>query len=324
MCFAFNMKYISIIQRFIPLQFGEVNKESNLFEGFKDCLEKINAEGVMILNDFSSFQAYFNDGIRSQISNYNHLYTFVHIQFAGFVLYFFSVSTNIFGNLVIIFLFIGQYGLCWTLIHLDKQNRFIYQIQEWNRKLLNDINQVNDLIIESGTYMIDKTSFNEDKYAKLWLKEMSTSMDMPWESILIEFLPGDTIFVPKVRVSLGGIRKSIQNASAYGFSSGVEGDSPNFHFKLLRLLSRKKKIKFFGLEEEKKFIKSRVDELIKHLELLFGKRDDPPIIFDDENQEWSLVVNVVDRASSSRNSIKQSLDIFIKILNSCTGNDLSV
>ena len=124
-----------------------------------------------------------------------------------------------------------------------------------NRKLLNDINQVNDLIIESGTYMIDKTSFNEDKYAKLWLKEMSTSMDMPWESILIEFLPGDTIFVPKVRVSLGGIRKSIQNARAYGFSSGVEGDSPNFHFKLLRLLSRKKKIKFFGLEEEKKIHK---------------------------------------------------------------------
>ena len=52
MCFAFSMKYLNIIQRFIPLQFGEVNKESNLFEGFKDCLEKINAEGVMILNDF--------------------------------------------------------------------------------------------------------------------------------------------------------------------------------------------------------------------------------------------------------------------------------
>ena len=154
----------------------------------------------------------------------NFIYIFIHLQFAGFVLYFVSASTNTFGNLVIIFLLLGQYGLCWTLIHLDKQNRFIYQILEWSNKMSNDLNQVNDLVIGSDTYLVDKTSFNEDQYAKLWLKEMSTSMDMPWKSILIEFLPGDTIFVPKVRVSLGGIRKSIQNASAYGFSSGGEGE----------------------------------------------------------------------------------------------------
>ena len=199
------MKYINIVQRFIPLQFGEVYKESDLLEGFKDCLEKINTDGMMVLNDFSLFQAYFNDGIRSQRSNYNFIYIFINLQFAGFVLYFVSASTNAFGNLVIIFLLLGQYGLCWTLIHLDKQNRFIYQILEWSNKMSNDLNQVNDLVIGSDTYLVDKTSFNEDQYAKLWLKEMSTSMDMPWKSILIEFLPGDTIFVPKVRVSLGGI-----------------------------------------------------------------------------------------------------------------------
>ena len=187
-----------------------------------------------------------------------------------------------------------------------------------------DLNQVNDLVIGPDTYLVDKTSFNEDQYAKLWLKEMSTSMDMPWNSILIEFLPGDTIFVPKVRVSLGGIRKTIQNASAYGFSSRGEGDSPNVYFKLLKLFSRKKKIQFFGLDEERDFIKHRVDELIQHLELLFGKREEPPIIFDDENQEWSLVINVVDRTSSARNNIKQSLDIFIKIVNSYTGNNILI
>ena len=304
------------------MQFGEIYKESDLLEGFKDCLEKINTDGMMVLNDFSLFQAYFNDGIRSQRSNYNFIYIFIHLQLAGFVLYFVSASTNIFGNLVIIFLLLGQYGLCWILIHLDKQNRFIYQILGWTSKMSNDLNQVNDLVIGSGTNLVDGTYFDQDQYAKLWLKEMSTSMDMPWKSILIEFLPGDTIFVPKVRVSLGGIRKSIQDASAYGFSSGGGGGSPNVYFLLLKLFSRKKKIQFFGLDEERDFIKNRVDELSQHLELLFGKREGPPIIFDDENQEWSLVVNVVDRTSSSRNSIKQSLDIFIKIVNSYTGNNI--
>ena len=316
------MKYINIVQRFIPLQFGEIYKDSDLLEGFKDCLEKINTDGMMVLNDFSLFQAYFNDGIRSQRSNYNFIYIFIHLQLAGFVLYFISASTNIFGNLVIIFLLLGQYGLCWILIHLDKQNRFIYQILGWTSKMSNDLNQVNDLVIGFGTNLVNGTYFDQDQYAKLWLKEMSTSMDMPWKSILIEFLPGDTIFVPKVRVSLGGIRKSIQDASSYGFSSGGGGDSPNVYFMLLKLFSRKKKIQFFGIDEERDFIKNRVDELIQHLELLFGKREDPPIIFDNENQEWSLVVNVVDRTSSSRNSIKQSLDIFIKIVNSCTGNNI--
>ena len=88
------MKYINIVQRFIPLQFGEVYKESDLLEGFKDCLEKINTDGMMVLNDFSLFQAYFNDGIRSQRSNYNFIYIFIHLQFAGFVIYFVSASTN--------------------------------------------------------------------------------------------------------------------------------------------------------------------------------------------------------------------------------------
>ena len=92
----------------------------------------------------------------------------------------------------------------------------------------------------------------------------------------------------------------------------------------MKLFSRKKKIQFFGLDEERDFIKHRVDELIQHLELLFGKREEPPIIFDDENQEWSLVINVVDRTSSARNNIKQSLDIFIKIVNSYTGSNILI
>ena len=94
------MKYINIVQRFIPLQFGEVYKESDLLEGFKGCLEKINTDGMMVLNDFSLFQAYFNDGIRSQRSNYNFIYIFIYLQFAVFVLYFVSASTNTVGNLV--------------------------------------------------------------------------------------------------------------------------------------------------------------------------------------------------------------------------------
>ena len=75
------------------------------------------------------------------------------------------------------------------------------------------------------------------------------------------------------------------------------------------------------MDEEKNKIDIQVKQLGKHLELLFGKRDDPPILFNEEIQEWKTVVNIVDRSSTDRNNIKQSLDIFIKIMNSYTGNN---
>ena len=75
------------------------------------------------------------------------------------------------------------------------------------------------------------------------------------------------------------------------------------------------------MDEEKNKIDIQVKQLGKHLELLFGKRDDPPILFNEETQEWKTVVNIVDRSNTDRNNIKQSLDIFIKIMNSYTGNN---
>ena len=74
------------------------------------------------------------------------------------------------------------------------------------------------------------------------------------------------------------------------------------------------------MDEEKNKIDTQVKQLGKHLELLFGKRDDSPILFNEETQEWKTVVNIVDRSRTDRNNIKQSLDIFIKIINSYTGN----
>ena len=314
------MKYINIIQRFIPLQFGKIYGSGDLFSSFQDSLEKINHDGMMVLNDFSFFQDFINDGVWSQKSKHQIIYFLVHVQLALFLLYSISGISNVILLLFIILSIMGQYILCWTMIHVDKQNQFVHQILEWSTKLSDDLDLMNYLVLETVDFSTETAPFNEDKYAKLWLKEMSTGMDMPWESIAIELLPGESFFVPNIRVSIGGIRKSIQDASAYGFSSGKDNLSPNILLRMLILFSRKKKIKFFGMDEEKNKIDTQVKQLGKHLELLFGKRDDPPILFNEETQEWKTVVNIVDRSNTDRNNIKQSLDIFIKIMNSYTGN----
>ena len=315
------MKYINIIKRFIPLQFGKIYGSGDLFSSFQDSLEKINHDGMMVLNDISFFQDFINDGVRSQKSKHQIIYALVHVQLALFLLYSISGISNVILFLFIILSIMGQYILCWTMIHVDKQNQFVHQILEWSTKLSDDLDLMNYLVLETVDFPMKTTPFNEDKYAKLWLKEMSTGMDMPWESIAIELLPGESFFVPNIRVSIGGIRKSIQDASAYGFSSGKDNLSPNILLRMLILFSRKKKIKFFGMDEEKNNIDTQGKQLGKHLELLFGKRDDTPILINEETQEWKTVVNIVDRSNTDRNNIKQSLDIFIKIMNSYTGNN---
>ena len=227
------MKYIHIIQRFIPLQFGKIYGNGALFSSFQDSLEKINHDGMMVLNDISFFQDFINDGVRSQKSKHQIIYVLVHIQLALFLLYSISGISNVILFLFIILSIMGQYILCWTMIHVDKQNQFVHQILEWSTKLSDDLELMNYLVLETVDISTKTIPFNEDKYAKLWLKEMSTGMDMPWESIAIELLPGESIFVPSIRVSLGGIRKSIQDACAYGFASGDDSNSPNI---LLRML----------------------------------------------------------------------------------------
>ena len=75
------------------------------------------------------------------------------------------------------------------------------------------------------------------------------------------------------------------------------------------------------MDDERNIIDVQVKKLVAHLELLFGKRDNPPIKFDEENQEWKTMINIVDRSNTERKSIKQSLEIFNKIMNSYTGSN---
>ena len=87
------------------------------------------------------------------------------------------------------------------------------------------------------------------------------------------------------------------------------------------LFSRKKKIRFFGLDYEKESIQIRIDQLNNHFELLFGKRKQKPIEYDDEQECWESTIKIVDRSSTARNDIRQSLDVFGKIINSYVGYD---
>ena len=315
------MKYINIIQRFTSLQFGETYNEEMLLTKFQDCLEKINQEGMMILNDFTFFHNYIDDGVKSQRTKQNGFYIFVHIQMLIFILLIISgLRLGIINLLLIIVLILGQYLLCWVLTTIDKQNIFVHKIFEWSKRMTNDLDLVNYLVFDSGDLSSVSVPFNEGKYANLWLKEMSTCMDMDWENIAIDLLPGDNIHIPKIRVSLGGIKKTIQDADAYGFTDSSDSHIPNRLLKMLMLFSRKKSIRFFGEDEEKEKIDIAVKQLVTHLELLFGKRENPPVVFNEEDKEWQTVINVVDRSNTGRNNIKQSMDIFVNIMNSYTGN----
>ena len=121
------MKYLNIIRRFFELQFGKVLNEEILLKRFHDCLEKINKEGVSVLNDFTFFHKYLNDGVRSQKTNQNIIYGFVHFQIFALLAFLFSgLSIGVFNLLVIISTIICEYLLCWIINNIVKQFVFTY------------------------------------------------------------------------------------------------------------------------------------------------------------------------------------------------------
>ena len=134
--FTRNHIKFNIIQRFFELQFGKVLNEEILLSRFHDCLEKINKEGVSVLNDFTFFHKYLNDGVRSQKTNQNIIYGFIHFQIFALLVFLFSgLSIGVFNLLAIISLIICEYLLCWLIINIDKQNFFIHNIFDWSKKL---------------------------------------------------------------------------------------------------------------------------------------------------------------------------------------------
>ena len=55
-----------IIKRLILIESSSKYNDNDLFIKLEECLEKINKEGMMVLNDFSYFHQFINDGIKSQ------------------------------------------------------------------------------------------------------------------------------------------------------------------------------------------------------------------------------------------------------------------
>ena len=52
------MVSIDLIKRFTSIEFGQQYSDHELFDKLKECLEKVNQDGMMVLNDFSFFHNY--------------------------------------------------------------------------------------------------------------------------------------------------------------------------------------------------------------------------------------------------------------------------
>lgn len=316
-----NVNGISILKRFFEIEYGQKFDQSELYLKLKECLEKINDEGMSVLNDFSFFHGFVNDGIRSQKVNDRFYFGLIFLQILiTLILIYAGVIFGIFNIILIIVLILVEFLLFWIISATKRQSIFLNKIRKWSMGFYSDLDLANFLSIESLQDFLTAEPFDEKKYAKLWLKEMSTSMDHGWEDIILELHPNEHQLIPNIRVILGGVRKKMQPTDEYGFSNS-ENSSPNILLITLLLFSRKKKIRFFGLDNEKESIQKRIDQLNKHLELLFGKRKQKPIEYDVEQECWESMIKIVDRSSTARNDIRQSLDVFGKIINSYVGYD---
>lgn len=234
-----------IIKRLILIETGSRYNDKDLSIKLEECLDKINEEGMLVLNDFSYFHQFINDGVKSQNIDIR-----VHFAIIMFQILFILVTTllgltNGALNLVFIAILIAiQSVFVWAFSAFNRQILFLNKVRKWTNHLSSDIELINFLSVESLNDFSELVPFDEKQYAKLWLKEMSTSMNHDWEDISIEILPSEKTSIPQMRVILGGIRKSVQQASDYGFADKENQEIPNTLLITLFLFSRKKKSGF--------------------------------------------------------------------------------
>ncbi|GIQ98748.1 hypothetical protein CM15mP5_1830 [bacterium] len=314
-----NVSGLSILKRFFEIEYGQKFDQSELYLKLQECLEKINEDGMSVLNDFSFFHGFVNDGIRSQKVNDRFYFGLIFLQILiTLILIYAGVIFGIFNIILIFVLILVENLLFWIISATKRQSIFLNKIRKWSMGFYSDIDLANFLSIESLQNFLTTEPFDEKKYAKLWLKEMSTSMDHDWQDIILELHPNEDQLIPNIRVTLGGVRKTMQPASEYGFSN-IENSSPNILL-ITCYFFLGKKIRFLVWIMKRKHSK-RIDQLNNHFELLFGKRKQKPIEYDDEQECWETIIKIVDRSSTARNDIRQSLDVFGKIINSYVGYD---
>ena len=75
-----NVNGISILKRFFEIEYGQKFDQSELYLKLQECLEKINEDGTSVLNDFSFFHGFVNDGIRSQKVNDRFYFGLIFLQ----------------------------------------------------------------------------------------------------------------------------------------------------------------------------------------------------------------------------------------------------
>ena len=103
------MNGLSILKRFFEIEYGQKFDQSELYLKLQECLEKINEDGMSVLNDFSFFHGFVNDGIRSQKVNDRFYFGLIFLQILiTLILIYAGVIFGIFNIILIIVLILEQ------------------------------------------------------------------------------------------------------------------------------------------------------------------------------------------------------------------------
>ena len=317
---------IGLGHRFFQLQFGKLLTNEQLYLKFTNYLDGIGKGGALLLNQMEEVHDFFDSGVRSQRSNLRLIYYIVHVQLAIWLLLMFNKDVDQFYNIMGFLSVLIQYGVCWLAVFNERQDKFVILLQKWTNQLYQRMLVLDHIVPEIGRFDEIDGQLDEKKFARLWLRELSTSMNVPWHSIKIELLRSGDPLLPAVRIIVNGKQKNHQDPLLYGLTEKGKRQLPNQLFKTLRMFSVVNPVPFYGDLDEKKIMEKQVDRLRSHLIGLFGKRDQPPIDEYVEGVGWRSHLEIMDRTDLKRESLKRSMNTLGKILSSYAGlsitNDL--
>ena len=310
---------IGLGHRFFQLQFGKLLTNEQLYLQFTRYLDGIGKGGVLLLNQMEEVHEFFDSGVRSQQSNLRLIYYIVHAQFAVWFLLMFTKDVDQFYNIMGFLSVLIQYVVCWLAVFNERQDKFMILLQKWTNQLYQRMLVLDHMVPEIGRFDEIGGQLDEKEFARLWLRELSTSMNVPWNSIRIELLRSGDPLLPAIRIIVNGDKKKPQDPMVYGLTEKGKRQLPNQVFKTLRMFSVVNPVTFYGDINERKIMEKQIDRLRSYLTDLFGKRDQPPIDDYVEGVGWRSHLQIMDRTDLKRESLKRSMNTLGKILSSYAG-----
>ena len=301
-----------IFKKIFKCFFGKKYSESYLKKQYFYFLRIIKVDRLSILNDLSTLELFISDLVRSKKIKNQLLLKLYIVQLILIFLFFLNIELGIITIILFSIFFIITSIIFLYSTYLIKTNLVLETIKSWNAIFIQSFNNhffIQPFIKDAGHIQLK----SEDFYAKLWLREMSSSLNLKWEEISFNYVENKN-GIPLIKIELGDSKNEAKHPGIFNLTDINNPQKENQINNMIKSFAYSNPILFISEQYDIPQIKNNIKVLNKYFNNLFGKKENNAIVFDDSLMAIKSRIIINDNSDSELEVTKDSLKFYNKII----------